>query len=332
MDESSEFPLEFIASLEPENQELIKDIMADAKNGTLKEKLTSMAMDTIEGEEKRAQDSMLVCGRCKIGHEALRLETGRELLVCSGCNKAKYCSKECQKVDWKDGQHKGMCKMMKNPDKGKFRVYDQFEEWKIKNSIKLKKIFRALLFKVPDDDEEDSDGYNLCDDHFAVLGIDYTPGATVPFQINFSEAIPEAFFGVDMNALIGKSPMKMAKIGMALAEASYLANKDHALMNYIDSKNSFLAMYGYAMSARGKGMLDLRKCEEQINQECEMVIGIILVNVLPIYGQSIAKTMPEILSAEVLLEDTEHTDRHMLQALLNGGHGDFNHNVFKMEY
>lgn len=34
------------------------------------------------------------------------------LLRCSGCKVAEYCSKECQKEDWKDGKHKNMCPLM----------------------------------------------------------------------------------------------------------------------------------------------------------------------------------------------------------------------------
>ena len=30
-------------------------------------------------------------------------------LMCAGCNKVCYCSKECQKKDWKAG-HKALCK------------------------------------------------------------------------------------------------------------------------------------------------------------------------------------------------------------------------------
>lgn len=232
--------------------------------------------------------------------------------------------------DWKEGGHKMMCKMMKNADKGKYPVYDQFEEWKVKNVIKLKKIFRALLFKAPDDDE-DSDGYNLCDDYIAVLGIDYTPGAPNPFQINFSNALPDAFFGCEMKALNGKSKKKMAEKGIALVEASYAANKDHAFMKYVESKSSFFALHGNVLMARSKLMADLKNCEKQNDQECEMVMGMIFVNVLPIHGQSIVKTMPEILSVEVLLQETQCTDRHMLQHLLNASGGDFNFNVFNLE-
>ena len=60
------FPPDFLAGLEPENQELIKNIMADAKNGTLEKKATAMAMATKKDDEEREQNSMLFCGNCKI--------------------------------------------------------------------------------------------------------------------------------------------------------------------------------------------------------------------------------------------------------------------------
>ena len=225
-----------------------------------------------------------------------------------------------------------MCKLLKNPDKGKNPVFDQFEEWKEKNSIKIKKIFRALLFKMPDDEEEDSDGYNLCEDHFAVLGIDYTPGATVPFQINFCEAIPDAFFGVDMSATRdvyenGKCLVEMANKLNTLAEASPINNKDHALKKYIGSNTSFNTMQPTAMFMRAKAMVDVEELKEQTDQECEPILGMIVVNVSPIHGQGIVKGMPEMCSTKMLMEDTETTDRHMLQALLNAGHGDLNHSM-----
>jgi hypothetical protein len=77
--------------------------------------------------------------------------------------------------------------------------------------------------------------------------------------------------------------------------------------------------------------MDLGELEERTNEEYEPVIGMIFVNVLPIHGQSITKVMPEMISVEHLRQDTERTDRHVLQLLLNAGHGELNHNVFTMK-
>ena len=103
---------EFLATLEPKNQEIIAKLLAATEDGTLEEDLSKMAKATNESDEKREQDSQLVCCRCHIGHETFRLQTGRELLLCSGCKKAKYCSKECRRAGWKSG-HKKMCKVLK---------------------------------------------------------------------------------------------------------------------------------------------------------------------------------------------------------------------------
>jgi MYND finger len=48
------------------------------------------------------------CGR----HGKIDEETEWMLLRCAGCKKARYCSKECQSVDWKIG-HKAECRSMK---------------------------------------------------------------------------------------------------------------------------------------------------------------------------------------------------------------------------
>uniref|UniRef100_A0AC35GM89 MYND-type domain-containing protein n=1 Tax=Panagrolaimus sp. PS1159 TaxID=55785 RepID=A0AC35GM89_9BILA len=37
-----------------------------------------------------------------------------KVLPCSGCMMAKYCSKECQKFDWTELNHKGICKHLKS--------------------------------------------------------------------------------------------------------------------------------------------------------------------------------------------------------------------------
>jgi MYND finger len=50
-------------------------------------------------------------GRCS-RHGKIDEETEWMLLGCSGCKKARYCSKECQSMDWKIG-HKAECRSMK---------------------------------------------------------------------------------------------------------------------------------------------------------------------------------------------------------------------------
>ena len=49
-------------------------------------------------------DDKMACWTCK----STKTPTGTQLLSCKGCNKAMYCSKECQKKDWKN--HKSSCR------------------------------------------------------------------------------------------------------------------------------------------------------------------------------------------------------------------------------
>ena len=48
-------------------------------------------------------------GLC-VGCEKNEKELKTILKACTGCKKAKYCGKECQKQDWK--RHKGVCKKL----------------------------------------------------------------------------------------------------------------------------------------------------------------------------------------------------------------------------
>ena len=48
-------------------------------------------------------DHEMACWMCK----STRTPIGTKLLSCQGCSKAMYCSKECQKKDWKN--HKSIC-------------------------------------------------------------------------------------------------------------------------------------------------------------------------------------------------------------------------------
>uniref|UniRef100_A0A914QFP5 MYND-type domain-containing protein n=1 Tax=Panagrolaimus davidi TaxID=227884 RepID=A0A914QFP5_9BILA len=58
-------------------------------------------------EHVKCDDSMIdkLCHVC--GKEA------KTLPACSGCKMALYCSKECQKIDWNELNHEGICKHLK---------------------------------------------------------------------------------------------------------------------------------------------------------------------------------------------------------------------------
>ena len=57
--------------------------------------------------EREAKKAAMVCSwrSCQYHHE----KPPTPLLMCKGCGKAKYCSRECQKMDWKEGRHKLRC-------------------------------------------------------------------------------------------------------------------------------------------------------------------------------------------------------------------------------
>ena len=47
------------------------------------------------------------CSSCLMAEDDL--PEGRKLLACAKCRVVNYCSKECQKYDWKQGGHKERC-------------------------------------------------------------------------------------------------------------------------------------------------------------------------------------------------------------------------------
>ena len=57
--------------------------------------------------ERETKKAAMVCSwrSCQYHHE----KPPTPLLMCKGCGKAKYCSRECQKLDWKEGRHKLRC-------------------------------------------------------------------------------------------------------------------------------------------------------------------------------------------------------------------------------
>ena len=68
----------------------------------MKAPLTSAATNSLRylGREK------LICTACARTTSAVK-----KLVVCAGCGEVKYCSRECQKIDWKAG-HRDACETM----------------------------------------------------------------------------------------------------------------------------------------------------------------------------------------------------------------------------
>ncbi|KAJ3290375.1 hypothetical protein HDU79_003360, partial [Rhizoclosmatium sp. JEL0117] len=54
-------------------------------------------------------------------------ETKGPTQVCAGCQSRSYCSKDCQRSDWKEGGHKRQCKEIAN-------LAQQLEQTGIKQS------------------------------------------------------------------------------------------------------------------------------------------------------------------------------------------------------
>ena len=57
---------------------------------------------------KDETEKSMKCLWIECDKSAKDLEDGK-LQKCSRCRVARYCSKECQKRDWKYGQHKEIC-------------------------------------------------------------------------------------------------------------------------------------------------------------------------------------------------------------------------------
>lgn len=66
---------------------------------------------TLAREMSKFKDS--IGGGCEVcARKKARDGTGN-LFKCGGCQKAQYCSVQCQKKDWKKNDHKGKCKNFK---------------------------------------------------------------------------------------------------------------------------------------------------------------------------------------------------------------------------
>ncbi len=50
------------------------------------------------------------CDCCGVEAE----EGGKKHQVCAACHRRAYCSAECQRMDWKEGGHKGSCRPQKD--------------------------------------------------------------------------------------------------------------------------------------------------------------------------------------------------------------------------
>mmetsp|Transcript_16307 Transcript_16307/g.27344 ORF Transcript_16307/g.27344 Transcript_16307/m.27344 type:complete len:244 (-) Transcript_16307:1722-2453(-) len=119
-----------------------------------------------------------VCDRCRIcfiDQDELLKKNGSRMKSCANCGKAWYCSKECQKNDWK--MHKILCTRLKHPE-------DLVESWKNDHITILYSLMKALV-------HSDSDGVDLSSTHCAVLQVEYKKHNEVPFQIKSYRTVPD---------------------------------------------------------------------------------------------------------------------------------------------
>ncbi|KIM73000.1 hypothetical protein PILCRDRAFT_15608 [Piloderma croceum F 1598] len=79
-------------------------------------------------------ETLRCCGRCN-KWEAVCMP---RFQVCSSCKLRYYCSKECQKADWKPSLHKSECPLLKegkeNEVEARRRTHDN--EWWLKNKMR----------------------------------------------------------------------------------------------------------------------------------------------------------------------------------------------------
>lgn len=57
--------------------------------------------------ERKVKKFAMVCGWRACPYHIEKPTT--TLMTCKGCGQARYCSRECQKLDWKEGRHKLRC-------------------------------------------------------------------------------------------------------------------------------------------------------------------------------------------------------------------------------
>lgn len=77
-----------------------ENVLGDVSMESVRKQLESLLVKF----EKRLGDptgTCDACGKCAFGRKRLR---------CSRCKGAFYCSKDCQKADWSQGNHKRVCK------------------------------------------------------------------------------------------------------------------------------------------------------------------------------------------------------------------------------
>ncbi|KZV70228.1 hypothetical protein PENSPDRAFT_455102 [Peniophora sp. CONT] len=76
-----------------------------------------------EHESKRAADR-----RCSWNECQYHAKKPPKTRVCVGCNEARYCSRACQRKDWREGGHRARCKRLKDVPRNLIELQDKEEE------------------------------------------------------------------------------------------------------------------------------------------------------------------------------------------------------------
>lgn len=92
-----------IAELLKNKLKSIKKDKAKIKNKLRKQRKAKKAVREVSAELQELHIDLRKCNTCKKTAEEDKIE----LLACAACNAIYYCSKKCQKVDWKE--HKNFC-------------------------------------------------------------------------------------------------------------------------------------------------------------------------------------------------------------------------------
>jgi len=116
-----------------------------------------MQKNVIEGEHEEFAGKM--CRTCSTADSSL------QMLVCSRCQKAYYCSKECQKVDWK--RHKAKCVPSNNEELKRAKA----DEETVLNFVQ--RYYVEIMMKIIDTcDKSATTGLNKSD---LILEFDFMP-------------------------------------------------------------------------------------------------------------------------------------------------------------